>query len=455
MVIILFYIFALFFGYRIFTEKGVKKLTWFLGGVLFFPPAVVLIKSPFITFSKFTLICLLVVTFKDFKWLALYKNFPFRKAMLVMLISSLIIGMTADGVSFFYAIYKPLNYFLTNFFVLFLTWYYIKDLKDVRFIFDRLFFFFILFAVYGISNYITKENPYNSIITEGFSVVRDIANENMSVSAERFRISSFTWQAILYGLLLDLIIFIELFLLTSNTRLSSQSRITHIIVLVFLLINLLMTNSRTPVFALLIGGIIYFLLGLNFKYKLWTLIVSTFFFIIAISVSTQFAEFVDKAMYTFSNDQTAYEQGSSVSMREGQLDASLLIFARSPVHGYGFDYIQEGLGFSSDTNKRKSENDLFGFESYVYKLLIEQGSIGIIANIVFAVMVFAWLFKMLNKVNLDGRKAIYITMAMFIAFIAFIIGTGDLGSFTFFMAVLGINVKLIMLCQKDLALFQK
>jgi hypothetical protein len=78
-------------------------------------------------------------------------------------------------------------------------------------------------------------------------------------------------------------------------------------------------------------------------------------------------------------------------------------------------------------------------------LLIEQGSIGIFANLYFFIFLFRYLFKTRSKVDLLGQKLIYLSVSMTITFLIFIIGTGDMGAFMVFMALLGINLKGIQL----------
>lgn len=444
---VIFFILVLFVIYQIVTRPGPVKLLWFFGSVLFIPEYVVLIPSPQMPFYKILLYVLLLITIKDLKWMKSFKTFPYKFALLTMLVAYLVIGLFDTRVTTFYQIYRPLNFFLENFFVMFLTWYHIRDTKDIKMFYSKLWIFFAILTVYGVCNLLTRHNEYNAILSNGFGVV-DFANYNMLESAERFRVSSFTAHPIYYGFLVTLMLLLEFFFLT-NFRFSKRTRNKHILLTILLFVNLLLANSRTPLFSLVLGGMIYVLFALKIKQRL-TIVTSAILIVgFGSLVSESVRTLVTKSLDTFSSEQNSqFERGSSVDMREKQLEASLLIFAQKPVTGNGFNFIQEGLGYSSDKDQRDSSSELYGFESYLYKLLIEQGLIGIFSNIIFFSLLVIWLLKMVNKVNFLGKKMISITIGALLGFVFFIIGTGDLGTFLFFMGIFGINVKFIYLMRE-------
>jgi hypothetical protein len=446
MIKVFFIIIALFFGFQIFFQPNIKKLPWFFAGILFFPPAILLIESPHIPFHKFIVYCLLLATIKDFKWVSKFKIYPLKNALYVMFIAYLIIGLFDSRLSLFYKIYKPINYFVENFLVLFLTGYCVKSVKDVKYLYKKFFWFFLVFTIYGISNYITRQNEFYNFIVSGFGG-RNFANDNMVAGIDRFRVSSFSWHAIVYGFLLSTILMHEFFLLTTM-RMGRLIKMRHIVLVLLIIINLFLVNSRTPLFVFVLGCFIYILFTFNFKRKIKIILVSSFIGVVAIVNVPAVDKLFNESVKTFSSEGSDLE-GSSVEMREIQLGASVLIFNQNPVYGNGFDYITENLGYSSDESERKTGNDLMGFESYIYKLLIEHGITGIVANIIFFILIVYWLLKSIPKVNALGRKVIILNFAYLISFISFIIGTGDLGTFVFFMSFLGVNIKLVELCKKD------
>src|SRR5260221_6572258 len=106
---------------------------------------------------------------------------------------------------------------------------------------------------------------------------RDFATDYMDLSAQRFRVSSFAWHPIYYGFLLAVAIQTGVFLLYS-TPLSKRVRNFLLGVLLLLLVNLLLTNSRTPLVALIAGLSFFYFFSVTVKNKLGILAAAFFLF---------------------------------------------------------------------------------------------------------------------------------------------------------------------------------
>lgn len=443
---ILFILLAIIVAGFIFSSKNAKKLNWFFVGILFFPPAVVIIPIPFMNFVTFSIFILLVVTFFQQKnaWAELMR-FPLKISLLINLLLLLCIGLFDDRLNLYNQLYRPITYFLETFFVIFLTYFYIKSEKDALLAFDFLIKLFIAFTLYGILNSITKHNEYYSFVVDSYGG-RDFANDNMLTGIERFRVSSFAWHAIYYGFLVIMMILIEIFLFTAG--IAKKKNAIYYIVFFLLFINLFLVNSRTPLFALAAGASIFILFAVKFTKKIVVIFAILVLGIVASLLIPKASDIIDKSIGTLTGREVKKESGSSMTMRQKQLDASEQIFSQSPILGHGFNYITEGLGYSSDQSKRTSTKDFAGFESYYFKLLIEQGLFGIVGNIIFFLAIVFWLIKSYFFLNPLGKKAVVFSISITVAFLIFIIGTGDLGSFPFFMAILGISMKLVTLSDK-------
>ena len=146
---------------------------------------------------------------------------------------------------------------------------------------------------------------------------------------------------------------------------------------------------------------------------------------------------------------------SSIEMREAQLAASIAVFNLSPIHGNGFEYISENLGFTRDKDTRTSDSDFAGFESYAYVLLIEQGLCGIVGNAVFFASLLFFQLRLYKKVTPFGKKLIVLNISILLTFLLFIFGTGDIGTFLFMNAIMGMNLKGIMLLRKPKNVIQE
>ena len=147
MIKLLFFAIAIFFAFKIISQKGIKKLPWFFAGILFFPPSVIILESPYLDFQTFILSSLLCATFINVKWFSDFKTFPFKITLLFVFIAYLLIGLIDSRLNFFYKIYKPILLFFRFFSILFVVGFYVKNYKDLNYIYNKLLLFFSLFTI--------------------------------------------------------------------------------------------------------------------------------------------------------------------------------------------------------------------------------------------------------------------------------------------------------------------
>lgn len=443
----LFLLIAGIFVIQIIKRPATEKLIWFFTGILIFPQDIEFITSPSVTFPRLLIYTLLIVSYYQNKqfWLE-FKNFPLRRSLLPLLILLLITGLADERLSLFYKVYRPLTYFFDRFFVIFLVFINVRSIPDLFRIYRNIFRIFILMSIYGMITYMLKTNPYADFINTAFGGT-GLANVYMESGMERFRISSFAWHAIYYGLLLAINVLMLTFYI-SFVKEGSRSAWLLWTTMLLTLVNLILVNSRTPVLSLGIGlGIFYlfaFTLKGKFKLALMGLLVltSTYFFL------PSSLNIVDQTIKTFTS-KGAEVSGSSLEMREIQFAASWLIFQKSPVTGNGFNYINEDLGYNRDEKLNVSDKDFAGFESYIYVLLIEQGLCGIIGTVMYFASIIIFHVKLRKGIGFVGKKLIYLNIAITVAYFLFILGTGELGSLFYFNCIVGLNLGGIILLKNQ------
>ena len=443
----LFIIIAIGFAYKILTLKGVDRLSWYFAGILFFPPAITILSKPQITFSRFMIYVLLVSVLSDFRFkLKMLKGFPLKNSLILLLILLLFVGLLDFRVEAYLRVYRPLNYFIENFLVVAILYFSVRKTNEVVMTYRVLFKYMAIFCTYGLITFFLRYNPYYDLIIQIYGG-RDFVNDNMVQGKDRFRISSFSWHALYYGLLLVINFLILVFVLTNFEFKKARSKIEKrylITLCFFILLNIILVNSRTPIYILVLGFFIYIFFGFSLAKKIKIAILVSAVTFIAFSFVPQVNTLITESLNTFGNHGASYE-GSSVDMRERQLLASYMLFEQSPIVGNGFAYIIEGLGYSSDASERNTGTDLMGFESYSFKLLIEQGLFGIIGNLVFFISMFIWFYRKYQINSILGKRFVVFTFSLVICFLVFILGTGDLGAFPIFMSILGLNLKAIQL----------
>lgn len=444
-----FLVLAIIFAIQIFRNKGAKKIAWFFTSILFFPATIVIIDAPYMPFTRFMAVALFVSTLTQYKnWWQEFKKFPLKPALVIAFFSLFLIGITDSRVSIFASLFRFIITFIEDFSILFLCYLHLRDLKDVIYIYHFLVKCFIVFAVYGLINFITRANFYAQFLQATLDI-RDIGKVYAD-GGDRFRIASFTWHPIYYGLLLGLMIITLVFLLTTKGLYKKHKKMYQF-ALALLALNLLWTNSRTPLIATIAGVGIFFLLGYNFQKQFKMALLGIVLGIGFLIASPSSLSIVEETVNTFSSKGSKLE-GSSVEMRDTQLQSSLLLFYEKPLFGHGFSYIVEGLGFG-EGDKRNSDSSFAGFESYSYKLLIEQGAAGIFSNVFLLLSFIVFLIKKRKDIEPLGKPLVYGVMGTLVIFVLFILGTGDMGSFLFSMSLLGVNIRLItVLSQKKVVI---
>jgi O-antigen ligase len=170
--------------------------------------------------------------------------------------------------------------------------------------------------------------------------------------------------------------------------------------------------------------------------------IAFFYVMILISIAiyniTFIQEKIDATIEIFKTSESK-TIGSSLIMRNKQLDASYHQFLKNPIFGNGFYYVNENLGWAKNPEDRIRDDDFQGFESYIYQLLIEQGSIGILINIIFFSSIFLYFLR--RRLLIKEISALGLTiLAMFLTFI---IGTGTVNSWIISMGLIGILIKYI------------
>ena len=445
---IIFYIIAGFLAIMIFRSPNEKKLYWVFISLLLFPRTIVFSKTPFICFPVF----ILSVLYLDFlihfkKTYKSFKQFPLRVPLLIFFFCLFLVSFFDTKLDFYLVLYKPFYFLLENFWPAFFAYCCIKTLKGVERTLDVVLSLLFICSVFGICNKIMDVNVYTAYISKIFDTI-DFGNYYTTVKDTRFRISSFTWNPMYYGIVVALGILISIFYLTAF-KLKRPKMIFCVVTLILLVINLFLVNSRAPVISLLAGLGVYYLFGLELNNRLIVMaILCAGFVVFTITFPGKF-QLLTSSFRSLSSGETDVK-GSSLSMRVMQLKNSLRVFSTSPISGKGFDYIEKELGYTGQFGQNNHVARHFGgFESYAFKLLIEQGLMGIIANLVFFSALFAYLFNMKERLNPIGKKYVFFTISLLVCFLLFIFSSGDLYSFSFFMLLLGINIGAINLCLKD------
>ncbi len=437
-----FILIAFIFFIGILKSRGTNKLIWFFTGHFFFQERIILLEFPtvisFHRFLIFTLLLSVILTrkhlYKDFK------QFPLSKPLAFVFLGMLCVGIFDRRHMMAVNIYRIIDDFVQSFLIIFLCYLSFESIKWKKLV-KYLLIASIIMSIYGFYNYITKANPYDDFISKSFKTL-STADIYGPMFFERFRINSFVSNPIYYGYLCSILLMIGVY----SFYFLKELRTLAIVSIPITFLNIILSNSRTPLITLCVGLFVFILSSLSHNRKI-TFFVATIILGLGIINVPLIREKIDATIEIFKTSENPIV-GSSLDMRSTQLSASYNEFLKSPVFGNGIYYINENLGWAKNPEDRIRDEDFQGFESYVYHLLIEQGSVGIFMNILFFVSTWIYFLKKRSMFKeLSGMGLTILAM-----FLTFIIGTGTVNSWVISMGLEGILIKYL---EQSLALPKK
>jgi hypothetical protein len=441
MIKLIFVLITLFFAWKFIRSEGVDRLKYYLIVILFLPFSIILLEKPTITPPELLAITLAFMCIIQ-EPLQEWKRFPLKIAFIITFFCLLLVGIFDERLSFVPKFIRPTRYFLNTMFICYLSFLCLKKEEDWKQISKALFFSSIILCIYGLFNYLVQFNHYNDLIA-GFTGEVDVANR-FQTSSGRSRISSFTSNAIYYGFLTGIILIVFLcdYTKPKDKILSLKS---FILIAFLLLVNLYLSNSRTPYFVFLAGIIIYLTFsvdkkGLKRNYTAFFLI-----FLIGLTIPA-----VQDMLFQITDIFSKHQQvgGSSLEMRIEQLEGALRFFDYNIFTGNGFAYIIEEIGYALDGDLYDLD-EMWGFESYAFEVLIEQGIAGIVANLVFFSSIAYWLFRQM-KYSGEIKQIAAFGITITAGFLLFSCATGTLGAWPISMLFLGVCMKRIVLMKEKL-----
>ena len=333
-------------------------------------------------------------------------------------------------------------YLLSNYVVIYLTYQSINNKKDVVLFYRYIIYVCVLFCFYGIINKVYGENVYYNYLSNYFNFF-DFANYYQRFRIERTRVSSFAYHPIFYGFLLVVFFHITLYYYNiTRNRIVFSTLLS--ISMVLILINIIFSNTRTIILILFISFIVFFIL--NFKIVKYLKIF--LFSIVIMSPLLIFAPDLFSKLYSSDSVITRTTnifitggndvEGSSINMRLVQLYGAISEFNKNPIWGNGLNYISKDLGY--DSGERKSAKIFFGFESYIFRLLIEFGLVGILLNIILFYYLFKIFFKY-RKAYPDECHLATLNINIIVVFLIFSSLTGAMNSIIITFCLLGVGLK--------------
>lgn len=417
---IVFLIILVLLGVYILRKKGEERLYIFLVGILFFP-SVLPIPSKGLPSHRFLDVCFLLSIWIHNRKSITY-HIPLATISILLLISHLCTGYFDDRISLFSKIWKPIINYINTFLLLYLGYFTSISNRDWNTLLNKISVLINIVCLYGLFTLAIKTDIYANLVSEISGSISDFSPTNPA----RTRIGSFLFVSHIFAYFCCVwtIIFVYMSL---HRKLQKK----YIYTLILLSVCLLLSGSRSSLLATFLGIILLIVLTKPLSKILKYTCIGFIFCLPLTQISS-----VQKKMSFLSDmfqEGGGKTGGSSLSMREQQLDISLYFFNKSPIWGNGFDYFGEVL--SDNTTASNSEaKGLLGAESYYFILLIDRGAVQIVLIFLFFLLLTYYFIS--NKKEFPKENSLALSLLVSFIFVSMV--TGNTSKWEYVFPIIGI-----------------
>jgi hypothetical protein len=310
-----------------------------------------------------------------------------------------------------------------------MLWQICKKESDTYYFAKVILVCFILMGVYGIFCYTTELNLYVTVLSVLF---RKDDNNAVFAGTERAglvgRIQSTTFHPMLWSVLLIMVLY------TSFIFFKNKKKSILIGFVPLTLFNLFVCGVRSGIIALFAGSLLLFS-RTSTKFKL--IVFSSLMILLLMGIDTsifgKYQDYVESIVYLGNSEKNI--GGSSLNMRLSQLGGAIDLWEKGGVlFGNGFGWCDNYYG------KKGDHPVLFGFESIIFKVIIDSGFIGI--------LIWTWLFYSMYRLNNTYcnsedekyKKDYIIINCLIVSYIVFTVVTGIFG-LNFFLIFVVLAIK--------------
>lgn len=373
---------------------------------------------------------LLQVAFLLSEWRYLPRHFkrlrhtPYlRTALLTVTFSALLAALTSPYTS----IKETIEYeLLLKYFAIGYAFWAVKNEKSLNPILRISLYCLIVLTVFGVLNYIDKNAMFVNALTEGKT---NAIHEDVALTeSDRFRVQSMFNYAFDYGYMCAAILILHL----HGWHRHLESKKTFILAIVCCFFGIITCGCRTVWVGVILSIACYYMwsfkLGRNVTLGIFAMILM----IISYNTIPAVEEKVNQMTDIFvENSETS---GSSIQLRMSQ-------YMTVAIHIEGHEWLGQGKGYWEHiyAKDRESIRGLYGVESVILQNLLERGIVGLVLWAAFYTIIFLYFWRNRKK----RKKLTGLGVGILSLYIAFSIGTGELGAVYPTMLLLGFVIKTI------------
>ena len=379
----------------------------------------------FYNFITIAYIPILIIHKKNFQQIFTSK---FSKYTLLMIILTGIVGIAGGDVPFLSSL-KATFFTLLEMIFFFFAWIIFENKEDFKSFYSIFTLIVIVSTIYGLFEYITKDNPYIEYIStefnDGESVQEKFINEVRGFI--NGRIEAFTEHPLTHGQYMEIAL---AFLVLLKDSFYSQSKKLLPYLFILIIVNIIFSGSR----AVLIGSLAFITLtiyeNISKKFILYSLLLIPLFLYIGGGDKAGTIGSTFKTMIFFwDNKQKEDISGSSVDSRADQYLYMVADLEGKILTGHGLGYIrQEAEAYGGD------HPVMHGYESIVLSKVTEVGLLGLIIYLIWYYKICSCISSVLSELG-ENRTKRYIWY-FFATFLICLILTGNMKSSQLFVMML-------------------
>ena len=327
--------------------------------------------------------------------------------------------------------YLFISEFIRKYGIVFLVFVACLSIKSQKMIINVTFACLLILTFFGLLNLATKHAIYVDWVLAGVDVNSVFGDAGAKFTySDRFRVQSMFANPFDYGYACLMLLLYYLYL--NKGRLVSKIKFN--IAVFCCLFGIFTCGCRTLLACLIIGGLIFAILGYNLKSKVKIALTAIFLlFTISLMIPDELSKQVSFLTSAFTDDQTV--GGSSLSMRQTQSAAVLYYIQDDMAFGRGYGFFNIDLGWK-DGPSGAVDKDLYGLEGVYMSLLLERGVVGLLIYAFYWISLI-WITYSIYKKTRD-RKILAFNLSIVASYLTFANMTGELSSVLITLTLIGI-----------------
>lgn len=413
-----------FVSCKIIFSKNEYVLLWFLVGNVILSNEISLFNSLHMTFFL-ALVYFISMLIRRKKYVFSIKNILWLSVVLYIGIF-ILVGFFDERLSVINKFVYPFRKIATTICIFICSYYFMRGKTNIKLFTSIITYLLIFIFLYAVVEFITQYNVVKNVTSLLFMGSQKPVSGVVIDDFGRFRASSVVGMSFNYGYVSAVF---GLWLLYAYQI--ERRTIYIVIAIVCGFGGTLLSGCRTPIACCILAYLFLILSIYSLKQK----IIVVLLMICGIIGILMYFPILTNLFFSIMDALLGGDNyvGSSTSMRWGQMDVAMKLFWEHPFLGHGINYFVENCGFGAG---KIVYEDLWGMESIIFELLIENGLLGLLAFLIFFLSLIWYLLKA-KHVN---KYLSILGLSYILLFLTFSIATGVLGAWPYTMFFLGIII---------------